>query len=82
MSRPRITTKKHSIAMMPGCYRFIAIMECGWCGSDIQVEAENDEEACNEFVAQGVREVWTGDIIGLFCSDCIELARANKLEEE
>lgn len=82
MSRPIVKSEEESIATMRGSFRFVAIMECGWCGSDIQVEAENDEEACNEFVAQGVREVWTGDIIGLFCSDCIELARANKLEEE
>lgn len=81
MSRPRITTKKHSIAMMPGCYRFIAIMECGWCGNDIQVEADNDEEACIAFAEEGVREVGTSGIIGLFCPDCVELARKNKLEE-
>ena len=66
--------------MMPGCYRFVAIMECNWCGNNIEVEADNDEEACSAFAADGVREVGTGDIIGLFCPECVEAARKNKLE--
>ena len=81
MSRPKINNKAHTLAMLPGEYRFVSIMECGWCGGDIQVEADNDEEACAAFIKEGVRSVETDDLSAMMCSDCVELARKNKMEE-
>lgn len=81
MSRPKVYSKSHSVAMMPGSFRFVAIMECGWCGNDIQVEADNEEEAYKAFIDEGVRYVSTDDLEGLFCEHHVEEARANKLEE-
>lgn len=81
MSCPKIKSKKHTAAMMPGSYRFVAIAECGWCSNDFQVEADNDAEACSEFISDGVRYVTTDELEGLFCPDCVDLARQNKLEE-
>lgn len=81
MSRPKVKSKQYTLAMLPGEYRFVAIMECGQCGGNIQVDADNDEEACAEFVQEGVRAVDTDDMGAMMCSDCVELARKNKLEE-
>lgn len=81
MSRPKVKSKSESIAMMPGAFRLVAIMECGWCGDDIEVEADNEEEAYKTFIDVGVREVDTDGVTGLFCPECVELARENKLDE-
>lgn len=81
MSRPKVKSKAESIAMMPGAFRFVAIMECGWCGNDIEVDADSEQEAQAAFIEQGVREVYTDDVIGLFCSECVEAARKNRLEK-
>lgn len=80
MSRPKVKSKKESIAMMPGSFRFVAIMECGWCGDDIQVEADNEEEAYQAFIEAGVRYVDTEDLCGHFCEHHVEEARKNTLE--
>mgnify|MGYP001348851890 CR=1 FL=1 len=82
MSRPKIHSKKYTAAMLPGEYRFVALMECGLCGSDIQVEADNDLEAQAAFVDEGVRSVDADHGMGyMMCPDCVDLARQNKLEE-
>ena len=80
MSRPKVKSKSESIAMMPGSFRFVAIMECGWCGNDIQVDADNEEEAYQAFIDAGVRYVVTEDLEGHFCEDHVEEARKNRLE--
>lgn len=80
MSRPKVASKADSIAMMPGSFRFVAIMECGWCGEDIQVEADNEEEAYKAFIEEGVRYVRTDGLEGHFCEHHVEEARKNKLQ--
>lgn len=80
MSRPKVKSKADSIAQMPGSFRFVAIMECGWCGSEIQVEANNEEQAYKAFIEEGVRYVSADDLEGFFCEQHVEEARKNKLE--
>jgi hypothetical protein len=80
MSRPKITSKANSVAMMPGSFRLVAVMECGWCWKDFQVEADNEEEAHKAFIEEGVRYVYTDDLEGLFCPECVDAARKNQLE--
>lgn len=81
MSRPKISSKERTLTMLPGEARSVYIMQCGWCGSDIEVDADSEQEAQAAFVEQGVREVDTDDVTGLFCSECVESARKNRLEE-
>lgn len=81
MSRPKISSKEQTLAMLPGEARSVYIMECGWCGNDIEVDADSEQEAQAAFIEQGVREVDTDDVTGLFCSECVEAARKNRLEE-
>lgn len=66
--------------MMPGSFRFVAIMECAWCGQDIEVDADNEDEAYQAFIEAGVRYVSTEDLQGFFCEHHVEEARKNKLE--
>ena len=80
MSRPKISSKEQTLAMLPGEARSIYIMQCGWCANDIEVDADSEQEAQAAFVEQGVREVDTDDVTGLFCSECVEAARKNQLE--
>ena len=80
MSRPKISSKEQTLSMLPGEARCVYIMECGWCGSDIEVDADTQQEAHKAFIEQGVREVDTDDVTGLFCAECVEAARKNKLE--
>lgn len=80
MSRPKVYSKKHSVAMMPGSFRFVAIMECGWCGDEIQVDADNEEEAYKAFIEEGVRYVEAEGLEGHFCEHHVEEARKNQLE--
>lgn len=80
MSRPKIKSKQESAAMMPGSFRFVAIMECGWCGENIEVDADNEKEAYKAFIDAGVRYVVTEDLEGLFCEHHVEESRTNQLE--
>ena len=80
MSRPKVKSNSDSIAQMPGSFRFVAIMECGWCGEDIVVDADNEAEAYQAFIEAGVRYVETEDLCGLFCEHHVDEARRNKLE--
>ena len=82
MSRPKVNSKKYSLAMMAGEARGVFIMECGWCGNDIEAEADTEHEAQKAFIEQGVRCVDTDDVCAMMCPDCVELARKNKLDHD
>lgn len=81
MSRPKVSSKEQTLAMLTGAARSVYIMECGWCGNDIEVDADSEAEAHAAFVEQGVREVDTDDVTGLFCAECVDAASNNRLEE-
>ena len=81
MSRPKIHSKEYTLSMLPGEARCVYIMECSFCSRDIEVDADTESEAYAAFINEGVRAVDTDDTSEMLCSDCVDLARKNKLED-